>query len=121
MTTYLLHDDSIRSRELRHEIGEAIGDPVTFVEHEGRRIAVCSPFEVEILSRREDVIDDCFYLAFNAHHEAIEFTLPAAEYAQSWTVVIDTAEMDEVEPTEVKPGDRVTVGARAMVVLSAAQ
>jgi Xaa-Pro aminopeptidase len=60
MTTFLLHDDSIRSRELRHEIGEAIGDPVTFVEHEGRRIAVCTPFEVEILSRREDVIDDCW-------------------------------------------------------------
>jgi isoamylase len=71
--------------------------------------------------RGEEVVDDCFYLAFNAHHEAIEFTLPAAEYAQSWTVVIDTAEMDEVEPAEVKPGDRVTVRARAMVVLSAAQ
>src|ERR671919_2148266 len=60
MTTYLLHDDSIRSRELRHEIGEAIGDPVTFVEHDGRRIAICSAFEVEILSRREDVIDECW-------------------------------------------------------------
>src|ERR687891_521753 len=60
MTTYLLHDDSIRSRELRHEISEAIADPVTFVEHEGRRIAICSAFEVEILSRREDVIDECW-------------------------------------------------------------
>jgi Xaa-Pro aminopeptidase len=60
VTTYLLYDDSIRSRELRHEIGEAIGDPVTFIEHEGRRIAVCSPFEVPILARREDVIDDCW-------------------------------------------------------------
>ncbi|MGH2818143.1 MAG: M24 family metallopeptidase [Actinomycetota bacterium] len=60
MTTYLVYDDSIRSRELRHEIGEAIGDPVTFIEHEGRRIAVCSSNEVPILARREDVIDDCW-------------------------------------------------------------
>jgi glycogen operon protein len=70
--------------------------------------------------RGEEVIDDCFYLAFNAHHEPIEFTLPSAEYAQAWTVVVDTAEMEEVEPVEVKAGDTVTVAARAMVVLSAA-
>ncbi len=70
--------------------------------------------------RGEDLVDDCFYLAFNAHHEPIEFTLPSAEYAQAWTVVVDTAEMEQVEPVEIKSGDTVTVAARAMVVLSAA-
>jgi isoamylase len=70
--------------------------------------------------RGEDVVDDCFYLAFNGHHEPIDFTLPSAEYAQAWTIVVDTAEMGQVEPLEVKAGDTVTVAARAMVVLSAA-
>jgi glycogen operon protein len=70
--------------------------------------------------RGEEVIDNCFFLAFNAHHEPIHFTLPPAEYAQSWAVVVDTAEMEQVEPVEAKPGDTVVVAARAMVVLTAA-
>ena len=68
--------------------------------------------------RGEEVKDDHFYLAFNASMEPIDFTLPSAEYAGTWTVVLDTAEMNQVEPIEVKPGETVTVGARAMVVLS---
>jgi glycogen operon protein len=70
--------------------------------------------------RGEDIVDDCFYLAFNAHHEPIEFTMPASEYAEGWTVVVDTAELGEVEPVEVKSGDTLTVAARATVVLRAA-
>ncbi|MCU1605546.1 MAG: glgX [Modestobacter sp.] len=70
--------------------------------------------------RGEDVVDDCFYLAFNAHHEPIEFTLPSSDYAEGWTVVVDTAEFDEVEPVEVKAGETLTVAARATVVLCAA-
>jgi isoamylase len=70
--------------------------------------------------RGEAVVDDCFYLAFNAHHEPIDFTLPASEYAQGWTVVVDTAQFGEVEPVEVKAGDTIPVAARATVVLCAA-
>ncbi len=69
--------------------------------------------------RGDNVVDDHFYLAFNAWHEPIEFTLPPEEYAQSWTVVLDTAEMDEVEPREFKPGETLTLQDRSMVVLSA--
>jgi glycogen operon protein len=68
--------------------------------------------------RGEEVLDDHFFLAFNASHEAIEFTLPSDDYAQSWTPVLDTAEMAEVEPVELKPGATVTVQGRAIVVLS---
>jgi glycogen operon protein len=68
--------------------------------------------------RGETVTDDCFYLAFNAWHEPIEFTLPSSDYAQSWTVVVDTAELGEVEPTEHKPGETITVEGRAVVVLT---
>ncbi|WP_369253081.1 glycogen debranching protein GlgX [Geodermatophilus amargosae] len=69
--------------------------------------------------RGEDVVDDHFYLAFNASHEKMEFTLPAEEYAGSWTVVLDTAEMGAVEAQELKPGETLTLQDRSMVVLSA--
>jgi glycogen operon protein len=71
--------------------------------------------------RGEDVVDECFYLAFNASHEPIDFTLPSSEYAEGWTVVVDTAELGEVEHLQVKAGDTLTVAARATVVLCAAQ
>jgi isoamylase len=70
--------------------------------------------------RGEPIVDDCFFLAFNASHEPMEFTLPAAEYAASWTVVLDTADTGVPEADELKPSETVTVGARAMVALSAA-
>ena len=36
--------------------------------------------------------DDSFLLCFNAHDEAIEFTLPAAGVRQGWEIVVDTAD-----------------------------
>jgi glycogen operon protein len=71
--------------------------------------------------RGDDVVDDCFYLAFNASDEAIQFTLPSADYAEGWTVVVDTAELGDVEPATVKSGETLSVAARATVVLCAAQ
>ncbi|MCO7221243.1 glycogen debranching protein GlgX [Klenkia sp. PcliD-1-E] len=67
--------------------------------------------------RGEDVVDDCFILAFNAWHEDIEFTLPPGEYSQAWSVVVDTADFGPVEPNESAAGDTITVKGRAMVVL----
>ena len=58
MTTFLLYDDALRSREMRHEIGEAVIDPITFIEHDGKRIVVGSHFDEEVLVAREDVIDE---------------------------------------------------------------
>jgi isoamylase len=71
--------------------------------------------------RGEVVVDDCFYLAFNASDYPIEFTLPAADYAEGWTVVVDTAEMGDVEQVTVKAGETLSVAARATVVLCAAR
>jgi glycogen operon protein len=67
--------------------------------------------------RGEYVKDDHFFMAFNASPEPIDFTLPSDDYAQTWTTVLDTAEMGEVEPAELKPGDTVTLAGRAVVVL----
>jgi Xaa-Pro aminopeptidase len=58
VTTYLLHDDALRSPELRHEIAEPIVDPVTFIEHDGTRIIVGSELEAPIFEKREDIVDE---------------------------------------------------------------
>mgnify|MGYP002713048006 CR=1 FL=1 len=42
--------------------------------------------------RGEPVTDDSFYLLFNAHDEALAFTLPGAPWGEHWARVLDTAE-----------------------------
>jgi Xaa-Pro aminopeptidase len=58
MTTYLLYDDSLRSPEMRHEVGEAVMDPIAFLDHDGRRIVLGSVLEESIFATREDVVDE---------------------------------------------------------------
>jgi isoamylase len=65
------------------------------------------------------IVDDSFLLAFNAHHEDIEFTLPGSDYGTSWTVAVDTS-TGAVEPPGGDPVDaegRINVSARSLVVL----
>lgn len=69
--------------------------------------------------RGERITDDSFLLAFNAHHEPIEFTLPDGEYGDRWRVVVDTAE-GVVEPAGTAPlpaGQNLDVVGRSLVVL----
>jgi isoamylase len=70
--------------------------------------------------RGQRVSDDSFLLWFNAHYEPIDFALPAAEFGTAWVPVIYTAaETDEdAEPHDA--GGKVTVAARAVMVLRAA-
>lgn len=58
MTTYLLYDTPSMNPELRHEIGEPIMDPITFIEHDERRIVVGTALEESIFETREDVVDE---------------------------------------------------------------
>jgi Xaa-Pro aminopeptidase len=51
----LLLDDAVRSPELRHEIGEPVGDPLAFVELGGRRVVVGPQPEEVVLGGREDL------------------------------------------------------------------
>jgi glycogen operon protein len=77
-------------------------------------------------ARGQRVIDDSFFLCFNAHHEPIEFTLPPGEFGLAWVPVIDTsgeAVGSAANPEDRQPipaGNAVQVAARATVVLQAA-
>ncbi|WP_229054585.1 glycogen debranching protein GlgX [Aeromicrobium sp. Leaf350] len=69
--------------------------------------------------RGERITDDSFLLAFNAHHEPIQFTLPDGDYGAQWRVVVETAE-GVVDPTggqQLDAGATLDVEGRSLVVL----
>jgi isoamylase len=39
----------------------------------------------------EPIIDDSFYLIFNAHSEPVEYKLPPRRYGENWVKILDTA------------------------------
>ncbi|SDQ48839.1 glycogen debranching protein GlgX [Quadrisphaera sp. DSM 44207] len=67
--------------------------------------------------RGERIVDDSFLLLFNAGHEPVDFMLPAAEYGQTWTVVIDTQEGFAAGEEVPAKGTRSVLG-RSVVVLT---
>ncbi len=67
--------------------------------------------------RGQQVVDDSFLLCFNAHYEPIEFALPPKDFAAQWTPVISTAA--NLDDTPLAAGAKVTVEARAVLVLRA--
>jgi isoamylase len=64
------------------------------------------------------VRDDSFLLLFNAHHEPVNFRMPAASFGQSWNTVIDTAADLDARSCTVGAGESIEVGGRSMVVVS---
>jgi isoamylase len=63
------------------------------------------------------IVDDSFYVIFNAHHEPLAFTLPPSKYGKRWTKIIDTS-VEEVEDKESYDAEAtLEVDARSVVVL----
>jgi glycogen operon protein len=70
--------------------------------------------------RGDRVLDDDFYLFFNAHYEAVDFTVPPARKGgQGWQLLIDTnLPLDQLNAENLyQPGDVIAVTARSMLVL----
>lgn len=63
------------------------------------------------------MIDDNFYVIFNAHHEPLEYKLPVTEYAKDWQVVLDTCGDYIEDKDKHTAGDKITVDGRSIVVL----
>ncbi|MDT7782517.1 MAG: isoamylase [Pseudonocardiales bacterium] len=64
------------------------------------------------------VVDDSFLMAFNAHDEDIQITLPDVSYGLEWTVVVDTVsgQVGDGQKPIVAAG-QLTLAARSLVVL----
>ncbi len=72
--------------------------------------------------RGERVVDDSFYIMFNANHAAVDFKLPPQAWGKRWTLVLDTFESgDEMSEErlgrELNAGDVVPVQAWSLVIL----
>ncbi|MBW0016294.1 MAG: glycogen debranching protein GlgX [Mycobacterium sp.] len=68
-------------------------------------------------ARGEQVVDDSFLLCFNAHDQNVEFVTPPGDYAQEWTVELDTS--DPVGDTNlvVTADKNLTLAGRSLLVL----
>ncbi len=69
--------------------------------------------------RGQRVVDETFYLAFNAHHESVDFHLPPKRWGKSWRVVLDTTRgfLDEEKPEIHTAEDVLQVEGRSAIVL----
>jgi glycogen operon protein len=66
----------------------------------------------------EKIIDDSFYIIFNAFEEALMYLLPSEKFGSRWVKVLDTHEnYFEETGEEYKPGEAVKVDGRSVVIL----
>lgn len=66
----------------------------------------------------EQIVDDNFYVIFNAHHEAMLFKLPPQKFAAQWIKVLGTtADFLEEAGDKYNAGAAVSVEARSIVVM----
>jgi glycogen operon protein len=70
----------------------------------------------------EPIVDDCFLLLFNAHHDDVEMRLPNQSFGQEWALELST-----LEP-ELAPGaetflarDTLPLAARSLLLLKRAR
>jgi len=66
----------------------------------------------------EKVVDDTFFLLFNAHHEPIRFTLPSRKWAPHWIHIFDSADGGFLEAGQTRAaGGKVWVEERSLALL----
>jgi glycogen operon protein len=71
-------------------------------------------------SNGEMILDDNFYLIFNAYHGPIEYKLPVERYGGNWVKILDTAQdlmLDESIPDSEAAEETIQVEGYSVVVL----
>ncbi len=66
----------------------------------------------------ERIVDDNFFLIFNAHHENISFKLPPQKFGRKWLKILDTA-LNYFEETgeSLAAGKPIQIAGRSVVLL----
>ncbi|OBI89797.1 glycogen debranching protein GlgX [Mycobacterium asiaticum] len=67
--------------------------------------------------RGERIVDDSFLLCFNAHDQEVTFVMPHGDYAQQWTVELDTTSPTGAAERVVKDGEEVALAGRSVLIL----
>jgi isoamylase len=65
----------------------------------------------------EQVVDDNFYIIFNAHHEPLDYKLPPAKYGKDWVQVLNTADGKIGSGSKHAPEDSIRVESRSIMLL----
>jgi len=66
----------------------------------------------------ERVVDDSFYVLFNAHHEQLPFVLPSLEGLDGWAKVLDTSGLVPHNESRVyRPLETLLVYARSLMIM----
>jgi isoamylase len=68
-------------------------------------------------SNGKEVIDDNFYLVFNAHDQGLDYKMPHETYGKQWKVIIDTSKSGELQEQVYQPEETVHVEGRSIVLL----
>ncbi|HWK03220.1 MAG TPA: glycogen debranching protein GlgX [Puia sp.] len=65
----------------------------------------------------QPLVDDNFYIIFNAHSGPMDFRLPAKKFGKQWKKVIGTAPEPDSPDTEYKAGETITVEDHTIILL----
>jgi isoamylase len=69
-------------------------------------------------SEGQKVVDDNFYIIFNASDQPIEYKLPDQHYAKDWRMIFDTARYRQEEGKQLyKAGEKVKIDGRSVILL----
>ncbi|MDQ1090312.1 glycogen debranching protein GlgX [Siphonobacter sp. SORGH_AS_1065] len=71
-----------------------------------------------VSDKGERILDDSFYVLFNAHYEPIEYQIPSKKWGGNWVKVVDSYNnyVDE-NGEKYDNGEKITVEGRSVVVL----
>ncbi len=71
-----------------------------------------------VSEKGEKILDDSFYVLFNAHYEPIEYQIPSKKWGGNWVKVVDSyANYVDENGEPYDNGQKVTVEGRSVVVL----
>jgi len=69
-------------------------------------------------SEGEKVVDDNFYIIFNASDQAIDYKLPGEDYAKDWRIIFDTARYNQEEGKQLyKAAEKIKIDGRSVILL----
>ncbi len=71
----------------------------------------------QVSASGEPVKDDAFLLLLNSSHEPVEFTLPQGIDHGTWELLVDTNIPDQKEKTHTRPGEKVNLEQRSLMLL----
>ncbi|MBK8977543.1 MAG: glycogen debranching protein GlgX [Planctomycetes bacterium] len=68
-------------------------------------------------AHEQRIVDDDFYLVFNAHYEQIEFALPTGGEPRSWRKIVDTSVIPAIVDSPDPETGSIILAARSLAVL----